>query len=254
MTTRRTSNEVLDQIEDEVRQAAKQLAQTQAAIANTPALDCGDLWSLFQTDKNVAWTALADLSERQLVVQAAAMASYLFDAEAILISAEMVLTTWRTKLAKRAAAQVEPAPSDPTLPAIDAILDAAQEYGETAQRRGDFRTMRRLERVRENLIAGARLAWGQGGELRVWSVNNPGQVYSVQASGCSCPNGTAGQALCWHIPLRNLLIEMAEDAAAAADILADAAEARAEREPEPPMPTIGQRIAAARAQVWGRAA
>ncbi len=72
------------------------------------------------------------------------------------------------------------------------------------------------------------------------SVNNAGAVYAVSGRGCTCPNGAAGRQTCWHIALLNL---MAEDRAAARDILADAAAYRAEIEaeggdtpPTPPMP------------------
>ena len=82
-------------------------------------------------------------------------------------------------------------PFDPMMPALSAILEAAQEYSEIASRRGDEQTSKRLERVRENLTLGARLAWDEDGALLVYSFNSPGQVYRVRSSGCSCPNGAA---------------------------------------------------------------
>lgn len=295
-------NDILDQIATEIDQAARQIEATERAIAATPALDTADLWRLFRSDSARAWTALAGLSEQQLVVQATAMASYLYDAENTLISAERVLSDWQTKLAKRAAAQVDwtsitheyaraciinfymaeadvaqrrrengdeeaarwferflvgesiawstrcDAPAittDLDIPALDTILTIAQERGETAQRYGDDAGVRQLDRLRMNLLKGATLQWHRG-DLLIQSVNNPGLVYRVNARGCSCPNGMAGRSSCWHVALYDLLIDLQEQAAIDADMQADVLALQGE-EPEPPRPTIGQRIAAARA-------
>jgi hypothetical protein len=88
-------------------------------------------------------------------------------------------------------------PSDPTLPAIDTILDAAQERGEQARQFSDFQGARQLNRVRANLLGGAR-SWWTGGDLLIQNVNTPGAVYSVNRRGCSCPNGAAGRLSCWR--------------------------------------------------------
>jgi hypothetical protein len=77
------------------------IAQTRFRLdqaARTPALDCGDLWGLFQADKGAAWAALAGLNEHQLVVQAHAMASYL-SGEGTVVSSEAVLARWQAVLA-----------------------------------------------------------------------------------------------------------------------------------------------------------
>jgi hypothetical protein len=93
--------------------------------------------------------------------------------------------------------------------------------------------------VRVNLLNGAALSWSLG-DLLIQSANRPGAVYSVNRSGCTCPNGLKGKAQCWHVALYDLLLDMQEDRAAAADILADAAAERTEAE-------LSQRLAVARA-------
>lgn len=254
MTTR---NPVLDQIATEIDASARALAQTTAQIAATPALDTADLWRLFRSDSRAAWTALAGLTKEQLVVQAVAMAAHLYDAENTLISADAVLTTWQSKLSRRAtAAQVAQAASDLPIPSLDTILTVAQERGETAQRYGDDAGIHQLDRVRMNLLRGAALRWHRG-DLLIQSVNNPGQVYRTNARGCSCPNGRAGKAACWHVALYDLLIDLQEQAAIDADMRADRAAWRDEgpQPPRPPRPApLGARIAAARAEVLRRAA
>jgi hypothetical protein len=239
----RQQNPIAAQIATEIDQAARQLAQTNAAIAATPALDTADLWRLFQSDSGQAWTALAGLSERQMVIQAQAMAAYLLDQEGKLISAERVLARWQEVLARRVVTQ--PPTTDLTIPSVAVILDAAQERGEQARIHGDFQGARQLDRVRANLLRGVGLIW-QGGDLLVQSVNNPGAVYSVNRTGCTCPNGAAGRQTCYHITLYDLLIDLQEQAAIDADMRADRAAQQGE-EPEPPRPSLGARIAQARA-------
>lgn len=227
------------------------------AAARTPALDCADLWALFQSDKDVAWQQLRGLNEGQLVVQAHAMAAHLTSEERI-VSGEAVLARWQEGLARRADRQ-QPAPAtDPTIPAAGVILDRARERGELARQHGDFQGARQLDRLRMNVARGAVLRW-LGGDLLIQSINTPGAVYSVNRAGCTCPNGAAGRSQCWHVALHDLLVELQEDATAAADILVDAAALRAECEPEPPpavpvQATLAQRIAAARSRVMQEAA
>ena len=240
----RQQNPIAAQIATEIDQAARALATTTAQIAATPALDTADLWRLFRSDSGRAWSALANLSEQQLVLQAVAMASYLLDQEGKLVSTEAILGTWQRRLAERAAQAAQPA-SDLDIPALDTILTLAQERGETAQRYSDDAGVRQLDRLRMNLLKGATLQWHRG-DLLIQSVNNPGLVYRVNARGCSCPNGMAGRSSCWHVALYDLLIDLQEQAAIDADMQADVLALQGE-EPEPPRPTIGQRIAQARA-------
>lgn len=144
--------------------------------------------------------------------------------------------------------------SDRTIPDRDAILEAAKERGDTARHFGDVGGARQLDRVRMNLLNGARFQWDQG-DLLIQSVNTPGAVYSVSARGCTCPAGAAGRISCWHIGLHDLLSDMQEDAALAADILADGAAAEREAAIETAASAeMGRRLAAARARLICEAA
>jgi len=131
---------------------------------------------------------------------------------------------------------VGPERSDLLIPPTADILSTVKERIETARLHEDWPGVRQLDRIRQNLLNGARLQW-HAGDLLIQSVNNPGQVYSTNGRGCSCPNGQKGKSECWHVATYDLLLEMLDDRAAAADILADAA---AERE-------LGRRIAMERA-------
>jgi len=75
-----------------------------------------------------------------------------------------------------------------------------------------------------SVLNGAKLCW-HAGDLLISSLNTPGAVYSVTNCGCSCPNGAAGKAQCWHVALFDLLLDMQATAVESADMLADAAEA-----------------------------
>jgi hypothetical protein len=139
-----------------------------------------------------------------------------------------------------AAAQVEiAAESDMTIPPTEDILNLVKERHDLARLHEDIPGARQLDRVRINLLNGAKLTWSLG-DLLIQSVNRPGAVYSVNRTGCTCPNGLKGKAQCWHVALYDLLLDMLDDRAAAADILADAAAERAEAD-------LGRRLAAARA-------
>ena len=131
------------------------------------------------------------------------------------------------------------AASDRALPPVAAILATAQERFATAQDAGDYPGAAQIARVRQNLSRGAHLTW-QLGDLLISSVNTPGAVYTVNRRGCTCPNGQAGKAQCWHVALFDLLLDMQQDAADAADSAAELAQARAE---------LGRRLARARRQV-----
>jgi hypothetical protein len=153
--------------------------------------------------------------------------------------------------------------SDLTIPPVASILALVKERYDQARHFDDTPGARQLDRVRVNLLAGARLAWSLG-DLLVQSVNNPGQVYSVSARGCTCPNGVKGKASCWHVCLYDTLIDMRETEAETADQEADQAD---EDDDEPELRGVrralddaaaaigystaglGQRLAAARARL-----
>ncbi len=129
------------------------------------------------------------------------------------------------------------ADSDLLIPPTDDILTLVKERSDLARLHDDYLGARQLDRVRQNLLNGARLSWHLG-DLLIQSVNNVGAVYAVNARGCTCPNGAAGKASCWHVALYDLLLELLEERAATADMEADRA---AERE-------LGRRLALARAR------
>lgn len=144
--------------------------------------------------------------------------------------------------------------SERAIPDQALILEAAKERSDTARHFGDVGGARQLDRVRVNLLNGARCSWHLG-DLLIQSVNNPGQVYSVSARGCTCPAGAAGRISCWHIGLHDLLVEMQEDAALAADILADGADAEQEAAIETAACSeLGRRLCAARSRLLSEAA
>lgn len=132
------------------------------------------------------------------------------------------------------------ADTDLTIPPTDEILAVVKDRHGDALRAEDVGGARQLDRVRVNLINGAKLAWHLG-DLLIQSVNNPGQVYSVSARGCTCPNGAAGHSACWHVALYDILVDLQEERAATADHTADKAADRAEKIAE-----LKQRIGAIR--------
>jgi hypothetical protein len=134
--------------------------------------------------------------------------------------------------------------SDQTCPDRDDLLALVKERHDTAIRFEDMPGARQLDRVRCNLLSGAGLTWHLG-DLLIQSINNPGSIYSVNSTGCTCPNGAAGRASCWHVALYDLLIELAEERAASADMSADAAAERIARAAD--NRTLGRRICGARA-------
>jgi hypothetical protein len=109
--------------------------------------------------------------------------------------------------------------TDRAIPEADDILVAAKERFDNAQRSGDYAGAAQMMRLRLNVGKSAELRW-QLGDLLVCSINNPGQVYAVNRRGCTCPNGQAGKSQCWHVALYDLLLDMQQDAADAADVAA----------------------------------
>lgn len=111
----------------------------------------------------------------------------------------------------------------PLTPSAEQIAALAKERADLARLHDDTPGARQLDRVRMNVLNGARLCWHLG-DLLIQSVNNPGNVYSVNRSGCTCPNGASGKAACWHVALFDLLLDMLDEEAATADMEAEAAE------------------------------
>ena len=110
----------------------------------------------------------------------------------------------------------------PLTPSAESIAGLAKERADLARGFDDATGARQLDRVRMNVLNGSRLTWHLG-DLLISSLNTPGAVYSVNRSGCSCPNGAAGRQTCWHVALFDLLLDMQEEAAATADMEADRA-------------------------------
>lgn len=130
--------------------------------------------------------------------------------------------------------------TDMLIPPTDEILLAAQERSELSQRHEDWAGAAQLNRLRVNVGRGAHLSW-QLGDLLIQSLNTPGAVYSVNRRGCTCPNGRAGKAQCWHVALFDLLMDMLDERADEADDAAAAAE-------------LGRRLASCRARLMQEAA
>lgn len=132
--------------------------------------------------------------------------------------------------------------SDLVIPPAAEILAVVSDSIVDARRHDDMQGVRQLDRIRANIVRGARLTWVLG-DLLIQSVNNPGVVYSVNRSGCSCPNGTAGRSQCWHVALFDLLLDMLDRDAETADM-----------EAEPTPAELGQRLCAARQRLYSEAA
>lgn len=112
--------------------------------------------------------------------------------------------------------------SDTAIPSAEEIADLAKERSDLAQQHGDWAGAAQLNRLRVNVLRRARLCWHLG-DLLISSLNTPGAIYSVNRRGCSCPNGRAGKAQCWHVALYDLLLDMQQTAADTADMEADRA-------------------------------
>jgi hypothetical protein len=249
MTTKpaaRNAAEYQERAHDELKQLELHPSDTGAIVLDT-------FMAMEQAERQMAWALASDADKRGLALQIIRRKNHGPDEATIAIYLEQLELRFG---------------SDQLLPSTADILDAAKERAGTAWTFGDFDGSAQLGRVRQNLLNGARLTW-HAGDLLVQSVNNPGSVYTTSQRGCTCPNGRKGKQTCWHIALFELLVEMAENRAAARDLLADAAAYRAELEsdgdgtpPTPPTPIgalttparpvatptqLGERLARARA-------
>ena len=115
--------------------------------------------------------------------------------------------------------------SDLAIPSAAEIADAAKEQADLARQHGDHIGAGQLDRVRLNVLKGARMAWHLG-ELLIASLNTPGAVYAVNRRGCSCANVRAGKTSCWHVGLFDLLLQMQQTRADTADMQAERAQLR----------------------------
>lgn len=126
--------------------------------------------------------------------------------------------------------------TDRPIPPTEEIVAVVRERQVTAAQHEDWPGYDQLGRITSNLDRGATLVW-QLGDLLITSVNTPGKEYTVNRAGCTCPNGRAGRAHCWHVALYDLLLDMQAEAADEADDAADATVIRLE---------LGARLVAAR--------
>ena len=115
--------------------------------------------------------------------------------------------------------------SDMVIPSAAEIADAAKEQADLARQHGDHPGAGQLDRVRLNVLKGARMAWHLG-DLLIASLNTPGAVYAVNRRGCSCANGRAGKSSCWHVAAFDLLLQMQQTRADTADMQAERAQLR----------------------------
>lgn len=224
--------------------------------ARTPALDSADLWALFQADKDAAWAALAGLNERQLVVQANAMAAHL-TSEGRAVEAEAVLARWQEGLARRAAqAEAQPTAIEAaTCAALERLAEENARSARTARAQGlkdDARFFQRAANAYLNALtqwqAGIRPERTPSGGWLLPS-RTDGQPHRLTMEGdwiCTCK---AGKSMHWAKALI-IGIEVASDDM---DRFDDCGETAVD-DPEPAPVPLGQRIAAARAWVMQEAA
>jgi hypothetical protein len=168
--------------------------------SDTGALDLDAFSALPQNERRRAWSLASDDDKRGLALQMLRRNNHGPDEANI----ALYLDVFEAKFG-----------SDLAIPPAADILDVVKDRYDIARAYGDP-DAGQLDRVRANLLRGARLSW-HAGDLLIQSVNNPGAVYSVNARGCTCPNGRAGKTSCWHVALYDILLDMQEDRAADAD-------------------------------------
>lgn len=104
------------------------------------------------------------------------------------------------------------------LPSKQRIIDRALDQRGDALLQHDSIARRQIDTLIGNMYSGARLAWSQDGSLRVASVNTPGAVYTTTDRSCTC----LARGLCWHMRIRELLLDILDTEATTADHLAAA--------------------------------
>ncbi len=193
-------------------------------VAKATRIDLNAFLALSDAERGARWRQWSLASKQDVVIQQIEALGYDWDAAAVAHFVAKYDTRWEN-------GQQD---SDLVVPAASAILARASDDSDTARRHEDYQGVRQLDRVRMNVLRGARLCWVRG-DLLIASINHPGVVYSVNRSGCSCPNGAAGRAQCWHVALFDLLLAMLETEAETADMEAGADD---DETPAPlPLPT-----------------
>jgi hypothetical protein len=182
--------------------------------ADCGAIDLDAFQAMTPAGRSAVWAVASEADRRGLALQCIRRANHGPDEATIALYLELLEAKFGSDLA---------------IPTTADILETVKERHATALRHEDYPGARQLDRVRQNMLNGARLTWHLD-DLLIQSVNNPGAVYSVNRAGCTCPNGQKGKSSCWHVALYDLLLEMQDDRAAAADLIADAAAERAEAE------------------------
>lgn len=196
-----TKTSILNTMADEARH-----------IAKTTRIDLTAFLALSSEARAARWRQWPLSAKQDAVIQQIEALGYDWDTATV--------ASWVAKYdAKWEVASPE---SDLVIPAAADILARATDDQRQAQLHGDLAGANQLNRLRMNITRGARLTWCLG-DLLIQSVNNPGQVYSVNRSGCTCKNGQAGRAQCWHVALYDLLLDMRDTEAETADMEADAA-------------------------------
>lgn len=179
-------------------------AETQDILRHTR-IDLVAFRALSPADKATRWQMFDQAAREDVVIQ-----------ELRALGREWTPELVAEHVAKLSARWGSTPESDLALPSATQIADAAAEQAALARQHGDHAGAGQLDRVRLNVLSGTRMAWHQG-ELLIASLNTPSAVYAVSRRGCSCPNGRAGKASCWHVALYDLLLDLRAHAAQLAD-------------------------------------
>lgn len=179
-------------------------------VAKTTRIDLAAFVALSDAERGQRWRQWSLSSKQDVVIQQITALGYDWDDASVAHFVAKYDERWEN-------GQKE---SDLVIPPAALILDRASDDFKQAQLHGDAAGMAQINRVRMNITRGARLCWVMG-DLLIGSINHPGTVYSVNRVGCSCPNGVAGKAACWHVCLFDLLLAMFETEVETADIDAE---------------------------------
>ena len=192
--TRRQAEAIIEQMDTEARDILRHTRMDLDAFLAHASAERAARWQLFDTT-----------AKQDLIIQQLRRAGLEWDAA--------MVAEWIAYYdAKWGAVPV----SDLALPSAEVIATDAKEQAELARQHGDVKGAGQLDRVRLNVLKGARMAW-HAGDLLIASLNTPGAVYCVNRAGCSCPNGRAGKCTCWHTALYDRLLDLHAHAAQLAD-------------------------------------
>lgn len=177
-------------------------------------IDLAAFKALSKDDKAARWRMLDAAAKEDLVIQELRANGFEWTTELISHHIGKLDARWG------AAPQ-----SDLAIPSAAEIADAAKEQADLARQHGDHVGAGQLDRVRLNVLSGARMAFHLG-DLLIASLNTPGAVYAVNRRGCSCANGRAGKSSCWHVAAFDLLLQMQQTRADTADMQVERAQLR----------------------------